>query len=264
MEPPSAAECRRDPAEKVQAAIKELRNIHAEGKDILKSYPFGRKSRKKTMVAEARERGFSHEVVYKWRVFADPNLGYTDDELNALCGLCKELGVALGASFIPKFLTIRDKAERAEFQRRAISGRWTIRRVMQELLLRYGNRRKAGGRHKILSTEDLLTELRSKAIWWRRLYKMLARKSGKQVRSAGLSRDDIPGGIQEPLKQAVRAIKKLENAVTRHLDQLRKEPEKSRAQKQPGGTAGTAPARTAKPKKKAVPVRRAGRRPVRG
>jgi hypothetical protein len=90
--------------------------------------------------------------------------------------------------------------------------------VKLALTARYGHRRQAGKRPKIKNLQDLLAELSTKTIWWRRLGKMLGGRPRDQSRQASLSLADIPDEIRGFFTRAVKAIGRLEEALKEHRD----------------------------------------------
>ena len=219
MAAPAAQQRRRDPEQKVQAAVSQLKKHHKKAKLLLKSHPYGKKKpRQKTIAAEAAKRRVSVDTIYKLRAFGDANRGYTDEELDTLCKLCERHGCALRFSLVPKLLTIHDKDERAKIQEEAIIEGWSVSRMKRELATRRGRRKTAGNRTKVDNLTELLAVLATKSIWWRRLAEMLTDRTEKQGESARVSLADIPDDIRKPFIEAVKWVKKLEDAVEKRLN----------------------------------------------
>jgi len=179
------------------------------------------------MTAEAKRLRVNVDTVYKMRVFADSKKGYDAERLKELCRLCERYGRALGFSFVVKFLTIHNKAERARFQKKVIAKGMSLIQVKLALAVRYGRRKlhgQQGKRPKIDDLADLLGAIDAKCIWWRRLDEMLSRDSAGRVQHVGLSLQDIPATIRDCFKNAVTAIDLLEKAVKSYLDVSRDAP----------------------------------------
>ena len=94
---------------KVEEAVARLKAYHALGKRLLKEHPPGRKKHAKDVIRlEADEHGLNADTVFKVRAFADSEKGYTDAGLKVLTNLCRKHNLALGFTFIGKFMTIPD------------------------------------------------------------------------------------------------------------------------------------------------------------
>jgi len=168
------------------------------------------------MVAEARKHRVNLDTAYKLRVFARD---YTNSQLDALCKLCEVHGRALGFTFVTKFLTLHNRATRAEFQKEVIVNGWSMIETKLALTARYGRQAlhgMAGKRPRIGSPEDLLADISTKCIWWQRLGKTLRDTSGTTAETT-LSVANIPDEIRGPFKKAVELITQLKDAADEYL-----------------------------------------------
>ena len=220
----------RDRSQKVQAAIKRLREAHESGKLLLEACPFGRTDRENTMVAEARKHRVNLDTAYKLRVFARD---YTNSQLDALCNLCEVHGRALGFTFVTKFLTLHNRATRAEFQKEVIVNGWSMIETKLALTARYGRQAlhgMAGKRPRIGSPEDLLADVATKCIWWERLARMLGNESRKMATETTLSLANIPSEIRTPFRKVVAWIEQLKDAVDEYLKASRRRSQAPRRQ----------------------------------
>jgi hypothetical protein len=205
----------------IERAVHQLQEYHGLGRRLLREHPPGKKHNKETLRLEAAENGIHWMKVFHIRGFADEEKGYSDEELEALIDLCWEHHCALGFSFVPKFLSIRDKAKRGKFQQAAIRGRWSLTTVERELVKQFGRRRQAGRSADVPNEpRDLYADLKKRAIYWGRLKKLLQKKPDPG--SSRLQWSELPKEIRDLLGEAVEGMEKLENA----LDGLLPKPKK--------------------------------------
>jgi hypothetical protein len=88
--------------------------------------------------------------------------------------------------------------------------------VERELVKQFGRRRQAGRSAAVpCELEDLYADLKKRAIYWRRLKKLLHKKP--DARSPRLRWSELPEGIQRLLRAAVKAMKNLEDALDGYL-----------------------------------------------
>ena len=67
-------------------------------------------------------------------------------------------------------MTVHDKTERTKFEKRVVTVRMRVLiQLKLALVARYGHQKQAGKRPKISNIADLLAEVGTRAIWWRRL-----------------------------------------------------------------------------------------------
>ncbi len=202
---------------KVRQARQALRDAHVIGRQILAACPrdstnYG----KRAIELAAAKYGLNPDTARKYRAYADPQTGYTHDEVDAICALCERHDRALGVSFLFRFLTIHDRRQRNAFQRRAIAGGWSMTEVDVELLKQFGRRRRAGRRPRIPGQlPALLAEMQTRAIYWRRLVETL--RDEPQVGRDRLGWTDLPANIQRLLSEVATALEKLERATERQL-----------------------------------------------
>jgi len=173
------------------------------------------------MDGEAGRRKINTDIARKKRQFADPNHGYTDDELDELCRLCEEHSCAFGVTLVYKLLTIKSRKQRETFQRRAITNRWTLAELEVELRRRFGRRGKGGRKPKAPASKDeALVQLDSMSLTWTRWYDALATdpsldtpaKSGPRI-----TVEDLPPPVQAQLKKIQRLLKQLRREVEHEL-----------------------------------------------
>lgn len=213
-----ASERKADPFSEIARAVAKLETYHALGKSLLRQHPPGKRHRLEAIRQEAAEHHLNPDTVYKIRAFASTR-GYTDAELQTLIGLCWKHSRALGFAFIPRFMTISRKSERAVFARQAIENHWSLAAVERELVNRHRGQRRAVGRKPGVtgSVRDLCAGLQTKSIYWRHLRQVLHEKhvpgSARSYWSA-LSAD-----VRKRLDNAVDVIEALEEALHDYLKQ---------------------------------------------
>ena len=213
----------------VQAAIDQLREFHRLGKQITAEYGkevHRRRIAKQRGRAEPATRimdaissrfGLPVHVVRALRKFAnvDDERGYTDDELDDLCSLCKKHGRIIGLSQVRHLLAIEDKDERARFQTRMIREKWTNSRTTAELIRMYGWRRRGGREPAIPQDVDgVLIQTLSLTTTWRRWFDLFSGRrlpSGKKQLKVKLT--DLGPDLQTRLKAVDDAIQSLERGL---------------------------------------------------
>jgi hypothetical protein len=205
----------------VLAAVRNLRDMHRLGQELLSKYPIGQTSGQRAMQTEAAARNTNTDKLFKARVFADATRGYSPMELQRLCDACKRHRRALGFGFIVRLLTVRNKLERSKLQRQVIVERRSLSQLKSELTSRYGHRRQAGKRPKIGSVADLVSEMGTRAIWWRRVRRLLRPEPEHKAPRWHLTLAQLPEDIQRPFVAAAKALKRLEDAVKAHQDASR-------------------------------------------
>lgn len=139
-------------------------------------FAIGRKSRKqcgermqyRSALSAAAQVGLDVDTFGKARQLADPEKGYTREELEDFLRQCRRAGYAVGHSFLILLLRA-PKKDRPWFQRRMLKERWCFTRLESELLRRYGRRRQ-GGRARRLPEDvgGLLVMIEGMCEKWRR------------------------------------------------------------------------------------------------
>jgi hypothetical protein len=138
-------------ADKVQAAIQNLRDFYDTGRESLRKRPGRAKYGAGENKEEAAELGMNPDTLGKARQFADPDEGYTPKELSALCRLIKQVqsGQKAGTSVFTVrhvicLLSVWPKSRREATQRKAIKKGWTTDKLEREV--RSQGKRSKGGR----------------------------------------------------------------------------------------------------------------------
>ncbi len=132
-------------ADQVEAALADLIDLHDLGRESLEAYP-GNLPHGATgdLAAEA---GVTPEVLRHSRRFASPALGgYSARDRERLFGRCRRFRCAVSLTNVRKLLTIEDPAVRSDLELAMIKGRWSRRRLDDEIRMRLGNRKQHAGR----------------------------------------------------------------------------------------------------------------------
>jgi len=163
-------------AHEVEQAIRTLQAFYEAGRQSLEEYP-GRMPYGK-MKEQARKYRLHAEMLGKARVLAHPPAGYTPAQMAALYGLIRNHGFwhgrPVGPSHVIRFLTIHGQRQRAAFQRDAIVGKWSRKRLDAELAARFGRRREAFRKSPAPATPaDALYEILRLSERWLRYCRML-------------------------------------------------------------------------------------------
>lgn len=131
--------------EQVEAAIADLSHLHELGRQSLEDYPDSLPHGATENLAS--EAGVSPEVLRHSRRFSSPALGgYSARDLERLFGRCRRHRCAVKRTNVLKLLTIEDMALRSDLELAMIKGRWSRRRLVDEIRLRLGTRKKHAGR----------------------------------------------------------------------------------------------------------------------
>lgn len=118
----------KDPLPDVLTAIADLQKGHDQGLAILKQY--GDRAERGEIDQSAEEYGRTADAIRKLRQFATE---YNKNDLRDLCNLCREHQRAFGLSLVFRLVAIKDKTERAAFQKEAIVNHWANGRIFKEL-----------------------------------------------------------------------------------------------------------------------------------
>ena len=100
---------------------------------------------------EAKTLRTSEAYLRKLRQFADPKSGYTPEQLEQLCKLCRASGRTVGISAILLLVTVHDRRLRGKLQRRFLQEGWGCIRLSQEMRAELGRRRHGGRRPRLAS-----------------------------------------------------------------------------------------------------------------
>ena len=138
------------PSRSLDDALNAIRNEHIRGKKYVGKEIDGQLSESEKVLLRKR------------RHFADPIIGYSDADLEALLNACRERSYAIGIDVIRKLLSL-PKKERKAVQRVVVKGRMSSRQVQALIKSKHGGpRRKNVGRKPIdlTSTDVALKGLR--------------------------------------------------------------------------------------------------------
>jgi hypothetical protein len=201
---------------RVDEAIKRLRDAYREGRRLLRECPFGKTYGQGLIIQKAAEVGTNQDKLRKLRSFAEPEEGYTQQELQELFKLCRQHRRVIGFSIVVKFLTIGEKTQRAKFQRRAIREGWSLARVEQELVKRFGRRHPGGRRPRIPHTlKGFLADLDTRAFTLLRLINEVQKASGQDRHR--ICWTDLPSCVQADLAKVKEDISRLRTGIVGHL-----------------------------------------------
>lgn len=221
----------------VQAAIRELRQFHRTGKEILNMYGLRAIPGEHSMKDMREHFSLPAHVIRAVRKFADPEHGYNKAELTELCELCGQHNRVVGLTLVRHLLTIPDKATRTQFQYDMIREGWTHSRTETELIRRYGRRRQGGRIPKVAEDLDAaLLQVEDLTISWRRFVQAFSERDasgGFQKTDAApeeprgkTKRSRVPRRLMEEIETVSGAIDHLNTSVSRLIDQLRRKREK--------------------------------------
>lgn len=197
----------------VQAALRRVRKFYDLGCKSLERSP-GR-MQYGMMRDEASHFGLSEELLRKARQFADPEQGYTKDELRVIFAKCSKAGFPLGTTHVIRWLTI-PKRRRARIERLTITERWNLSRLEAEIALEFGSR-KAGGRRRRIPADSLgiLIQLEGLCDAWRRWCESLGRDPDDKEKQR--TDRDLPASVRRRLSVATKGVAELQGVVTAEI-----------------------------------------------
>ena len=212
--------------DRVKAAVKAIRDFYELGGKLPPKQPLDNTDNKRKLRDAAETLGVSVEFARQARQFADHELGYTPDEVDALCRLIEEtqpdqgdeLSV-FGRSHLNRMLSV-PKRRRPRLQAEAIGKGWAMRRLDAEIAARYGARRN-GGRYRLPRTKGilgLLTEVERLCDGWMRWHDQLG---SPPVEGRAVPLEDLPQNLRDCICAAQNAMEKLEEAVAAAFNDLR-------------------------------------------
>jgi hypothetical protein len=200
--------------EKIKQIVAAIRTFYRRGKSNLRTRPGRAKHGDNELGKDALRFGVSPHVLTRARQFADPERGYTEDELDEMFVSFAKFGFALGRSTVFLLASVRPKSVRAKLQQRAIKHGWTESRLHLEVIKEFGPRR-VGGRWRNVPTDktDLLVQLESECERWRR-WRAAIDRAGKDGKTPGQS---LPEDLYRRIAQVSKSIEVLRRQVEEEL-----------------------------------------------
>lgn len=197
---------------KGEAVLQDLRRFYDAGAKSIEQCPgriwYGRVGR------EAARYKLHPEMLRKARAIAK---AYTERDLDRLVSLCEKRGHALGLSHLIRLVSVPED-QRDQFQREAVDGRWSHKRIGEEIRKRFGNRRPAVGRRRRVpaDAEDAYYQLDQFCDQWRRLYRVLQDPARDGAAERTL-RGDLSNAVRKQLRETNEAIQKLARFASKRL-----------------------------------------------
>jgi hypothetical protein len=214
--------------ERVAAAIQNIRAFHELGRNLPTKYDRPVDASQGTIDAEAKRLNINADTLRKARVFADPEDGWSKQELRDLCGLIRKCQKERSGkkkalpmfqrTHVIRLQSVRPKKQRTALQEECIRAGWSCTELEREIRTRYRTRRE-GGRRRALPEDaaGLLTQLRKLCVEWRRWHTSLTRlNDDKSTREK-----DLPLEIRRQVHVVNEAINELYNAVEERLSRQR-------------------------------------------
>jgi len=140
---------------KVERGIEAIRSAYKTGQKILER--IGRRGEYKSAAIqkEAERLGLNENVVRKLRQIAEPEDGFTEQELEKLLEISRKHEWAIGPAYLYKIVSIPKKHRlREKFVRQAARGQWNRARIDLEIRQHYRQRPHGGRRMKIAASID--------------------------------------------------------------------------------------------------------------
>lgn len=205
--------------------IATLRKYYKLGRRASDTSPDGTPRKPEPLKKLAEEAGVkSQDTIRKALKFATT---YSDGELKELLALRDPDGEPLSWYLVRVLIQVKDKAQRAELQGRAVREGWSRQDLWDEINARQGGPRRIpkGGRKFALprNPEQALRRLVERCESWLRFYENIGREGGLdvQVRTAAQSSDQS-AGLKELVRQAKTRVREVELASRKLADQLQK------------------------------------------
>lgn len=130
--------------DQVKQRIRKIRECYRMGHEILKQCP--PYSASEGLLEFAAKHRINRETVTKYRAMAMPETGYTEEELAESIESFHKEGRALTINHFVRLLSVPKKTKRKELEQKALQGKWSLRRLQQEILAVNGRRYEASGR----------------------------------------------------------------------------------------------------------------------
>ena len=202
---------------KIDAAIKDIRRLHAIGRKSLKKP--GKRAPKLRIDEDAKRLRMNRFTLRKARRFADVDdegegEGYSKDDLNNLCSQIqgqKPIGkreTVFCRSHLIRLLDV-PKSDRPSFQADAIKQGWTYQRLGAEIAKKFGRRRIGGKRPRMPDDRiGVYEEIEKRCISWQRWNKDLS------------NHFKDPSKSENAIGNIAKKIKKLLADVTDSMERL--------------------------------------------
>ena len=165
---------------------------------------------------EAAKAGLHPDTFGKARVLADPDRGYTEDELDDLYRLCRKHGTAFGSSHVIKLLTVPNKAQRLAVQTEAVIGKWSQARLYAELKKRFGRRRTVGGQKPIVPVDvnHACVQITDLCARWKRWFNVISETTDPDAKPVF---EQLKPALRRQLEATLESLEKLEKAAAKRL-----------------------------------------------
>jgi hypothetical protein len=211
---------------KVLEAIDSIKEFHELGRSLPKKGEPKDAYGQGTMAMEAVTHGMNEDTIRKARQFADPEVGYTLVEVNALCKLIQTVQSEEDRSIFRRTHLIRmltvPKKERNKIQKLAVEAGWSSKELERQIASRFGSRRDGGRKRQ--APKDLLgvlTQLEGLCESWQRWVNALDENNNDAQRRSGREQSLLPVGLNRSFAKATRAILTLHDEVNSELQTLR-------------------------------------------
>ena len=199
-------------SDEVKHAIAKLREFYRHGQEA----PVGRNHGQHSIASAAKHAGYNEDTLRKARVFANPEVGYTQAELDELIDQLKshkysDKGWRFGRTHIIRLISVKNRAERKILQDEVVDRELTCSQLDRVIRQRYGSRKRAG-RHRFLPTErtELLSEIDHECDSWSRLWQSFTRSEEGKSRLG-----QLPKSVQTRLRKTVDVIEELRRSAQR-------------------------------------------------
>lgn len=205
----------------VRDAIRDIRKFYTMGRRLPRKQPHRDTYGKGEMAAAAKDRGENEDTIRKARQFADPELGYSRDELNDLCRMIEQIQSTQDGSWsiftrthVIRLLSVHPKRSRAALQKQAIENAWGLKELESEIAKRFGSRRHGGRRRRIANDLNaFLVQLENSCEKWRRMCAELTRDA-EEPGERHVVITELPGDVRKQFEVVTREIGRLHQLVT--------------------------------------------------
>jgi hypothetical protein len=198
---------RRTP-EQIALAIEAIREFHRLGLRELQVRPGRAMDSDREVRLRSLALSLNEDVYRKARQFADPERGYTAEELEILFKDFTRYRSCLSRTHILRLMAIHEKRRRRTMVIRTLKEGWSVQRLQAEIVGTYGRRRAGGRRPRIANeTGQLLVQLDLFCLRWRKWTEGLSRAPdrGGEPRATML-----PDDVLARVRDVSRAMRRLE------------------------------------------------------
>lgn len=165
------------------SAVQRIREFHSLGLKHKQRWKASSRGRRTTELRSIAARlSVSEDYLRKAIRFADPERGYSQEELDELCRQVAARGVQFGVSFVMELLSIpRESGQRTQLQGKAIDEGWSLKELKLTTASLHLRRPGSGRRQQIAKDKSgVLIQLRQVTERWLRFAAQVVDSTSKR------------------------------------------------------------------------------------